>query len=227
MKYIAITLLLLNVAYFGYEYLKESPAPTSERTTSQSNNGSIQLLSEVEGGLDLNTAVTNAVENPIRAAVEPPDSAACFAVGPFSDVFSGQDTLERLSAIQLQGDLRAIDVATGESDYRVLIPPARSAEEAFRKLRELQASDIDSYVITQGEQALGISLGVFSSKDGAEGLSNQLASMGYESEILEIQRQSRSYWIEFDAAQFELLTASNWLSNNASVTTREMNCTES
>ena len=154
----------------------------------------------------------NAVENPIRSEVAVDQtSAVCFAIGPFEDVFSGQDALERINAIQVEGELRAIDVATGESDYRVLIPPARSAEEAFRKLRELQASDVDSYVITQGEQALGISLGVFSFRAGAEELSGQLTAMGYKPEIIEIQQQSRSYWIEFDSAEFQRLNDANWL----------------
>jgi hypothetical protein len=120
-----------------------------------------------------------------------------------------------------------VDVVTGEKDFRVLIPPATSPEEAFRKLRELQASNVDSYVITQGEYALGISLGVFSSASGAEVLQARVGSIGYDSEIIEIERQSRSYWIEFVPEEFRRLQAANWLENSPELTNRPMICTES
>jgi hypothetical protein len=226
MKLIALTLLLLNLAYLGYHFSQEEAAPKRSSSANQ-QSANIQLLSEREGGDELDGAAVNAVENPIRSEVAVDQtSAVCFAIGPFEDVFSGQDALERINAIQVEGELRAIDVATGESDYRVLIPPARSAEEAFRKLRELQASDVDSYVITQGEQALGISLGVFSFRAGAKELSGQLTAMGYKPEIIEIQQQSRSYWIEFDSAEFQRLNDANWLANNDAISRREMICTE-
>ena len=74
-----------------------------------------------------------------------------------------------------------------------MIPPAASLEEAFRKLRELQSQGIDSYVITRGNDALAISLGVFSTIKAAKAA--QQSNYGYESMIAKIQRLDRSYWI--------------------------------
>jgi len=142
-------------------------------------------------------------------------------------VFSGQDALEQLAALEISVELKAVDVTTGESDYRLLIPPAASAEEAFRKLRELQASDIDSYVITQGPQALGISLGVFSSSEAAESLQDRLEALGYKGEIIRIERLARTYWL-FPARDAGIdVSASAWMLNQPDLELRPMKCVES
>ena len=120
MKLIALTLLLLNLAYLGYHFSQEEAAPKRSSSANQ-QSANIQLLSEREGGDEFDGAAVNAVENPIRSEVAVDQtSAVCFAIGPFEDVFSGQDALERINAIQVEGELRAIDVATGESDYQYL-----------------------------------------------------------------------------------------------------------
>jgi hypothetical protein len=223
MKLVALSLLVLNLLYLGYYFSSEEAVLVSAKSREL---GNIQLLSEVETS-DKDIAMTNVMENPIRASVGSSDDLGCMGVGPFTDVFSGQNAIEQLNAMDVLGVLKAIDVLTGESDYRVLIPPASSAEEAFRKLRELQASNIDSYVITQGEQAMGISLGVFSSQDGAETLLTRLKSMGYEAEIIQIERQSRSYWIVLEAEEFRLPEVSNWMFGQESVESKQMICAES
>jgi hypothetical protein len=76
-----------------------------------------------------------------------------------------------------------------------MIPPASSLQEAFRKFRELKSRGIDSYVITQGPDALGISLGVFSSRSGALSAQQQRQREGYTATIVEIPRLAREFWI--------------------------------
>lgn len=224
MKLVALCLLMINIAYFSYQHFGPEEVVTTPRTGREMGN--IKLLSELAPDAK-QLAMSAVVDNPVRDSEDPVSSEACQGIGPFADVFNGQNALEQINAIGIEGSLKAIDVATGENDYRVLIPPAPSAEEAFRKLRELQASDVDSYVITQGNQALGISLGVFSTQSGASVLQSRLASIGYETEILEIERQSRSYWIEMNSSQFALLGQANWLANREGLGSREMICTES
>ncbi len=223
MKLVALSLLVLNLAYFTYQQFDSTEVPVRV-TKPGPHKGNLTLLSEVKP--DDQIALSNVVDNPIRQDQTVIDSADCVAVGPFTDVFTGQSALEQISALEISATLKAVDVATGDSDYRVLIPPASSPEEAFRKLRELQASDVDSYVITQGELALGISLGVFSTSDGAELLQSRLANIGYEAEIIEIERQSRSYWIELRRDEYRLLETANWLADKKDMTNREMICSE-
>jgi hypothetical protein len=95
----------------------------------------------------------------------------------------------------MKATLKALDKISGGSDYRVLIPPAKSSQDAFRKLRELKSSDIDSYVITQGPDELGISLGLFSSLAAAESASADLAVNGYVTQVRETPRLRREFWV--------------------------------
>lgn len=223
MKYILISLLIVNLSYFGWRWA--NPVNTARVAVSvQASNsaGSIVLLEEAEPVEGRNADMTQVVNNPVRMSEG--DRQTCLALGPFNDVFSGQDALEQLIALEQQLSLKAVDVATGEKDYRVLIPPAVSAEDAFRKLRELQASQIDSYVITQGQQAMGISLGVFSTPQAASALRARLEGLGYESEIMEIERLSRTYWLFPD--ENNEIRAQNWLANRPELELRPMNCIE-
>jgi hypothetical protein len=223
MKYVLISLLVMNIGYFGWRWAVPPEAMTLPTVSTQEGAvGSIVLLQEAGPPDRRDADLTNVVNNPVRLAQG--ENQACFAIGPFEDVFSGQDALEQLVALDQRLELKAVDVATGERDYRVLIPPASSAEEAFRKLRELQASKIDSYVITQGAQAMGISLGVFSTSDAANVLRSRLQSMGYASEIIEIERLSRNYWL-FPQKDSEI-QAPKWLANRPELELKQMNCIE-
>lgn len=225
MKLVALCLLLINVGYFSWQYTRDKNE-VMRVTQPGREMGNIKLLSEISED-EKALAMMAVVDNPVVEAAGAQEVASCIGIGPFSDVFTGQNALEQIAALDIVATLKAVNLVTGEKDFRVLIPPATSPEEAFRKLRELQASNVDSYVITQGEYALGISLGVFSSASGAEVLQARVGSIGYNSEIIEIERQSRSYWIEFVPEEFRRLQAANWLENSPELTNRPMICTES
>lgn len=225
MKYVFWCLLLLNGSYLGLRLVAPAEKPQLQREVRGSSTTNIQLLSELSSSRARNAEMSDVVSNPLR--VKSNGAQTCIVVGPFADVFSGQNALEQLSALDLAVELKAVDVATGGNDYRVLIPPASSPEEAFRKLRELQASDIDSYVITQGPQALGISLGVFSTTKAAEALKNRVQELGYGSQILKIERLSRAYWI-FPGPDTDLtVSASIWMANRPELEMKSLKCVES
>lgn len=219
MRYIFYVLLAANIGYFSYQWFYATELVNKSRPTSQSMSN-IVLLREVNPN-DRASEMAEVVSNPIR--VNTSDAQTCFGIGPFDDVFSGQNALDQLAALDVTAELKAMDSATGERDFRVYIPPAASAEEAFRMLRELQASEIDSYVITQGDQALGISLGVFSANEAAITVQNQLKEMGYEPEILGIERLARTYWIY---PPLESQAAANWLQNQPNLEMKATNCIE-
>lgn len=220
MRYIFYALLAGNILFAGWQLAKEPP-PEPTAGPRGGPGGGIVLLRELAPS-DRTVDMAEVVSNPVRLAST--EDQTCFGIGPFADVFSGQNAIDQLAAIDVSAELKAMDVPTGEMDYRVYIPPAASAESAFRMLRELQASEIDSYVITQGEQALGISLGVFSTNEAASLLKSRLGSMGYTPEILPIPRISRTYWIY---PPLESQAAANWLQNQPDLEMRATNCVDS
>lgn len=224
MRYIVVTLMLMNASYFGYHYWRALVSPPVIAALSKVVPGSpgveqIRLLREVRGDAGRDRQLSRVINNPLHQSV-PPDNARvgdgddlaasgdlagirphesgeafCQVFGPLNDLFAGQALVEKLKLYDLQATLKALDKLAGGSDYRVVIPPAKSSQDAFRKLRELKSSDIDSYVITQGPNELGISLGLFSSLAAAESASADLADDGYVTQVREIPRLLREFWV--------------------------------
>jgi hypothetical protein len=194
MRYVFLSLLIANLAYLVYAgFMREADRAVPRTVPTASGVDTLYLLSENRHDDNRDERLNRVISNPVLK-----DESArhdCLAIGPFEDLFSGQAVVDQLLALDIESELRAVDQTTGESDYRVLIPPAPSLQEAFRKLRELKSRDIDSYVITQGADALGISLGVFSSKVAAEAMQALREREGYEVEIVEIPRLSREFWL--------------------------------
>jgi len=207
MRYVFFSLLVANLAYLAWAgFMREADTVAPRTVRSASEADTIYLLSENRHDDSREERLNRVISNPVRK-----DESArhdCLAIGPFPDLFSGQAVVDQLLALDIESELRAVDQATGESDYRVLIPPAPSLQEAFRKLRELKSRDIDSYVITQGADALGISLGVFSSRVAAEAMRALREKEGYEVEIVEIPRLAREFWLfSADSPNLDLETA--------------------
>lgn len=197
MRNVFFFLLMLNVGYFAYAAYRDvrsasvlefpAPQPPSKGVSA------IVLTKEVARDLERVRQLNQVVNNPIYG--ESSDNAQCSALGPMPDLFAGQALVESLKARAFDVVLRAVDKPSGENDYRVLIPPAKTLQDAFRVLRILKSSEIDSYVITQGPDALGISMGLFSTRAAAEIARQGFVDEGYETRIREIPRIDREYWV--------------------------------
>ncbi|MDA0791351.1 MAG: hypothetical protein O2780_18075 [Proteobacteria bacterium] len=193
MRGVFYCLVVLNVSFFIWQAIRE---PVSEAIQLSAPAGSriptIELLSE-SGIDDRSVQMDEIVNNPLVSTNV--GDGQCEALGPFLDIVSSQEVLERLSALDGVPVLRAVDQPTGEYDFRVMLAPAVSLEEAFRKLRELQNQKIDSYVITKGRDALAISLGVFSTREAADSAEARFQRDGYDARIRAIERVDRRYWL--------------------------------
>jgi len=219
MRYIFITLLIANLGYFGYRYwLEAEQQGQSTQPKAESSNqdlARIRLLDEgpAGSGRKVLTAPAPVSRSGIREIILNPMNSqnqimadGCPAVGPYQNLLPGQQSLEVLRSLELPVNLVAIDTESGDADYRVMIPPVNSLEEAYRRLRELQGGKIDSYVISEGEYALGISLGVFSQQNSASELQSDLRDSGYETQIVPVPRILREYWLIFDTDSSAMLT---------------------
>ena len=213
MKWIFYTLLLANLAYLAFNLIaKATPAVTDDSNPTMVNiSPSWEAPFEERGAriLFLSEAVEQENKSTLKLLPEQPtlvapasDLKACMGLGPFENVLSAQDVAGRLNAMSYTAKMTAVDTPTGEFDYRVMLPPVSSTQEAFRKLREFKSRDIDSFVITKGVNARGISLGVFSSNGTAEDHRRALVAQGYDVHVNAIPRVNRSYWIQINQGMF-------------------------
>ncbi len=125
---------------------------------------------------------------------EAEDRLLCELVGPFESNNDAGDFVQRLAAIEVSSSVKEIELSAG-AGYWVYLEPAPSRREALRKLRELQARKIDSYVIPRGELANGISLGMFSKKSLSEARVSEMRAIGLTPKVEEIERSYRELWV--------------------------------
>lgn len=224
MKWIFFSLLLANAGYLAYHLFEAQsvslPGSASENTL---RIPSVELLTEGSEA-SRQDEVERVLGNPVRIAKDDqsseivansdgPENATivlpsseegqCAGLGPFANVAVAQNVSERLAALGQNVELQAIDRQLSDSDFRVVLPPLKSVQEAFRRLRELKSQNIDSYVITQGPDAQGISLGVFSSRAAAKKYQVDMAGIGYRTEVKELPRISRGYWLLGQSGAFD------------------------
>ena len=135
--------------------------------------------------------------------------ARCEMVGPFSQDAEAEAFIERLASLDIQSDMRSIKVPAG-TGYWVIQGPLKSEKAAYEKLRELQASKIDSFLIPDGELANSISLGFFTNMESAELHQKRLALKKVDSTIVERERTNRQIWVMLGLEDSRQMTSLTW-----------------
>ncbi|XLY87647.1 SPOR domain-containing protein [Ectopseudomonas mendocina] len=189
MRWILLLLLLLNAFYYVW-HQQQAPLRAKEVAPAdayQAARKDIRLLSEAD-------APRSRGDSSVSADMAAPEAAVCLFLGSFEDEARARVVEQRLLSLDIQADVRSVDAAAGV-EYWVYLPPLASRQASLRQLRELQARRIDSYIITQGELANGISLGIFPRNDSANSVMQRLRSVGYEPQIRELSRAHRSFWV--------------------------------
>lgn len=196
MRWIFFLLLIANLGLFGW-FLNKDQAPAARVTAVATDVGvnTISLVSEVD------SAELEAVAPPpersspeVAAGAQTRAAPLCTLVGPFEEAYQGEDVVQRLQALQVDAVLRDVEMQ-GQMRYWVYLAPLNSTREAFRKLRELQAAGIDSYVIPKGSLENGISFGIFSELARAQSLARELRERGFAAEFREEPQTYLERWV--------------------------------
>lgn len=219
MRWIFFVLLGANILLFGWHMLFYQPldrrqafAPVSP--LAGQDVPSIRLLRDAPQRVSTpeNTPPENTPENAPLAEVVDSDElekSLCTFVGPFGETAKAEQLVERLSAMGVQGEVAKVDIPAGPG-YWVYLKPLASRREALRRLAELQAQGVDSYVIPRGELANGISLGMFSKEPLAQARMREMADMGITPELHVIERSYQEVWVSIPAAQASGLGDQAW-----------------
>ncbi|UTH35934.1 SPOR domain-containing protein [Pseudomonas sp. KHPS1] len=186
MRWILLLLILLNAFYYVW-HQQQAPLRAKEVAPAGAYQGArqdIRLLSE-------SSSPRARVDESASASAS---AAVCLYLGSFEAEEKARVVEQRLLSLDIQAEVRSVDAAAGV-EYWVYLPPLASRQASLRQLRELQARRIDSYIITQGELANGISLGIFPRGDSAGSVMQRLREAGYEPQMRELSRAHRSFWV--------------------------------
>lgn len=189
MRWVFVGVVALNLLYFGWRLATpdDSQAAQSAPPEEQQYPASLSLLSE--------SGVPPAA--PVAATL--PAVSGCPAVGPWSEEAEARQTAKALAAGGFPAAVRTVEIRNA-TVYWVYMPPFAGRQQAMRKLRELHAKGIDSFVVAEGSDANAISLGSFTSHDSAVGVQSRLRAAGYAAEIREQVKDVQQLWVVLQSA---------------------------
>ncbi|MFT7109722.1 MAG: hypothetical protein ACI843_001384 [Psychrobacter glaciei] len=185
MRWIFFSLLLVNLSYLAYEFSQPEGIKTQETVDVSVVSGAapIKLLTELKQPETRKVVVNTDKKSPL-----------CWAVGPYQVELDAQNVYARMLAVDIPASVDKQLVVVKE-EFWVYLPPLSNKKQAIRKLKELQKREIDSFIITEGELANGISLGLFSKQSSVDRLVSELKKKRIEPSIKPLQRTRGQYWV--------------------------------
>ena len=133
----------------------------------------------------------------------------CKAIGPFEGASIAKGFVARLAALDVKSKVAREQISAG-AGFWVFIKPSTDVQEQKRKLRDIQARGIDSYLIPKGNLSNGISLGMFSKLDLANARIREIENMGYEAEYQKIERSYEEVWVVLSAGEAQKVGSAAW-----------------
>lgn len=182
MRWLVGFLVLLNAALFLWATGHESGGPATASAYPVVSAESMRLLKEV------------------RPDDGPQDTASqCARIGPFVNSAVAALAAQKLDSMSLRYTQRTVKSREIRA-FRVFLGPfvSQSAIEAQKRL--LDGAKVKDYYVKHDEQGAGIiSLGLFSQRDGAEKLLDQLGRRDIQAELRTENRVLHpSFWLEID-----------------------------
>ena len=183
---LVLLLLVCNLAVALWWWLRPLPEPPLPPAT-EAGVEPLRLLSEVEGGSSAELAAA-----PERSSAS---GEQCLEVGPFLTRTDLRRAFNALVPVALRIQYRE---ATVQSDrgWWVFLPAPATREQALDAARALSARGLrDYYVVTAGENANTISLGLFRERENAEQRLAEVRAQGFAADLAPRVEAVQQYWI--------------------------------
>lgn len=125
----------------------------------------------------------------------------CLRLGPFAEQAQGQAALAALGNGVVRSRLRETS-SKATANYRIMLPPAASREEAQATARRIaEAGFADYYVLDQGEDANAIVLGQYRNREGAQRRQAELVAAGFPAQLHDSGgEESTRWWLDVAVA---------------------------
>ena len=199
MRYIAIFLLLANIAHFAWLRVAAPPVVVSAPTPARPLlNSGLTLVSEYEQQLAQRPALS------------------CFTVSSFISVDDASSFIAEIGGIASDASV-SLSGDPLSPQYRVFLAPASSRGIATITLDSLSESidaaqmEIETYLITRGPLENGIALGVFSEQASAQDTQSRVLQLGYPAEIEEIPRSTGEIRVQLQVLEQDVQENPAWL----------------
>lgn len=130
---------------------------------------------------------------PVAPKAEIPAAAAnrCYALGPFADAAAANAAAANAAALAT----RVREEPGTANAYSVVLPPAADRAAAQAIAQRIGAAGFDDYlVINTGEQANGIALGRYRSRESAQRRQTALQAAGFAAQLQPVGQVGAAKW---------------------------------
>ena len=206
-----VLLVVLNLGVAAWWLTRPAVAPTAIAVVPE-GVARLQLLSEamptatpaaaVEAPAVAQTASAEPVSEPVPPVAATTPVLQCFSLGPFSDQAAAKAAAARLGNQALRPRPREVP-GKAASAYTVVLPPAADRATAQALAQRIGAAGFDDFlVINQGEQANGIALGRYGSREAAQRRQSALQTKGFQAQIQAVGGEDAAqWWLDLTAAK--------------------------
>jgi hypothetical protein len=126
-----------------------------------------------------------------------PAGDLCYTLGPFSEMKTLRLVTREIKDYVVEASFRSREEQE-QSMFRVYLKPAGSKQEAKELTRQLASKNIrDYFIITEGVNKNGISLGYFSSKVRAYRHADRVRKLGFDAIAEPVFRTYTIYWLDY------------------------------
>ena len=215
---IFIGILLAVNLLLAYWVLTEPDPGLSHRAEKARNMPPLQRLSEVPRQVQLSTSnaeveaseveqdntpvLAQASGEPVQIKPSPRVvflELSCYSIGPFHDEKAVKSASSTLMGLGLVTSYKS-EVRKELSGYWVYIPPLPSRDEARKVTVMLKQRGLkDFLIVSSGEKRNAISLGFFSTRDGAQQHHTRMKAIGLNSVLEEAYKEIKGYWLDFSS----------------------------
>lgn len=178
MKYFFLSLLLLNILYALWQLQVRVPVSTESP---------VQL---VVGGVP-----PHVTEAPKVGSGSGSAPALCVTLGRFDSIDEARQLRQRLLVLGVDAVVQTREVVVG-TDYWLVMPVMGGERHAVLQLSAMQEQGLDSFLITRGEMAGQLSLGVFTREDNAQLRREQLQVLGYDVGVHALSKKEQQFVIQ-------------------------------
>ena len=141
---------------------------------------------------------TGETAQPAPAAPQP--AVRCYTLGPFRELDRLREIIRELKSDVLEASFRSNEEKE-RSLFWVYLKPEADHGAAKRTTRRLRQKNIrDSYIIAEGKNRFGISLGHFRDKSRAYRLRDKVAKLGFRPVVEPVFRSYTLYWLDYKTA---------------------------
>lgn len=222
MRWIFFSLIAANLGIFiWWQTSKPQPQTPVHTYTTPAGVGPITLLSEANNtpppaSIPPANVPAAEAEHPETTAPEPtsqndvagvrdrpitppaemlPDvHSQCVLVGPYDNSELAQQALQKLHAKEINAHVYQMEISVS-SGFQVYLDGFENRAQAKKRLDELQAGGIDSFIVPKGEFINTIALGSFDLESAAKSQLEKFAAKGIEAKLRESKRPLVEHWV--------------------------------